>query len=178
LTVIHAPAVALAGKSILGEEVWLNVPFLCPIGWQWPNGPLYPFLFYNVPMLVPRSLTHPPGALRRLCWMDVSAVYTAFCFSDDEASQFRTLEERYRFLSDDERVCSFLACAKFIQGADPVMHAPIFGEPILTVIYAPAVALAGKRISGEEVWPGVDFLSPIGWRCPDGLLYPFLFSIY
>jgi hypothetical protein len=36
---------------------------------------------------------------------DVAAVDTAFCFSDDEASQFYTLEECYHFLSDDECVC-------------------------------------------------------------------------
>ncbi len=44
----------------------------------------------------------------------LSDVDTAFCFSDDEASQFHTLEECYCFLSDDKCVCSFLACAKFI----------------------------------------------------------------
>jgi hypothetical protein len=43
--------------------------------------------------------------------LDVAAVDTAFCFSDDEASQFCTPEECYCFLSDDEHVCSFLACA-------------------------------------------------------------------
>jgi hypothetical protein len=96
-------------------------------------------------------------------------------FSDDAGSQFRTLEERYHFLSDDERVCSFLACAKLIRGADPVTREPIFGEPVLTVIHAPAVALDGKSILGEEVWLNVPFLSPIGWRWPDGPLYPFLF---
>jgi hypothetical protein len=110
-----------------------------------------------------------------LILLDVSAVYTAFCFSDDEASQFCTLEECYHFLSDDERVCSLLACTKFIRGADPVTRAPIFGKPVLTVIHAPPVALAGKSISGEEVWPGFDFLSRIGWQGPDGPLYPFLF---
>jgi hypothetical protein len=70
-----------------------------------------------------------------------------------------------------QRVCSFLACATFItRGADPVTREPIFGKPVLTVIHAPAVALAGKSISGEEVWPSVDSLSPIGWRCPKGML--------
>jgi hypothetical protein len=47
----------------------------------------------------------------------------------------------------------------------------------LTVIHTPAVALAGKTISGEEVWPSINFLSPIGWPCPDGPLYPFAGSI-
>jgi hypothetical protein len=61
---------------------------------------------------------------------DVAAVYTASCFSDDEASQFPTPEECYYFLSNDEPVCSFLACAKFIRGVDPVTRAPIFGEPV------------------------------------------------
>ncbi len=92
---------------------------------------------------------------------DVADVYKAFCFGDEGATQFRTPEERYQFLSEDERVCSFLACAKFIRGADPVTREPIFGEPVLTVIHAPAVALAGKSISGEEVWPGVDSSSPL-----------------
>jgi hypothetical protein len=45
------------------------------------------------------------------------------------------------------------------------------------VIHALAVALAGKSISGEDVWPGINFLSPIGWQCPDGPLYPFAGSI-
>jgi hypothetical protein len=43
------------------------------------------------------------------------------------------------------------------------MCAPFFGEPVLTVIHAPVVTIAGQSISGEEVWPGVNFLSPIGW---------------
>jgi hypothetical protein len=107
----------------------------------------------------------------------VADVYKAFCFGDEGATQFRTPEERYQFLSEDGRVCSFLACAKFIRGADPVTREPIFGEPVLTVIHAPDVALAGKSISGEEVWPGVDSLSPIGWRCPNGPLYPFAGSV-
>ena len=130
--------------------------------------------FFNVLALGPRSLTRPPGVPPSIL-SDVADVYKAFCFGDDGATQFRTPEERYHFLSEDERVCSFLACAKFIRGADPVTREPIFGEPVLTVIHAPAVALAGKSISGEEVWPGVDSLSPIGWRCPNGPLYPFLF---
>jgi hypothetical protein len=96
-----------------------------------------------------------------LILLDIAAVYKVFCFHDDEASQFCTLEECYHFLSDDECVCSFLACAKFIQGADPVTCVPIFGEPMVTVIHAPMVALTGKSISGEEVWPDVPFLSPI-----------------
>jgi hypothetical protein len=66
-----------------------------------------------------------------------------------------------------------LVCAKFIRGADPVTHEPIFGEPVLTMIHAPAVALAGKSIVGAEVWPSVNFLSPIGLRCPRRLLYLF-----
>jgi hypothetical protein len=45
------------------------------------------------------------------------------------------------------------------------------------VIHTPAVTLAGKSISGHEVWPGINFLSPIGWQCPDGPLYPFAGSI-
>jgi hypothetical protein len=53
-----------------------------------------------------------------------------------------------------------------------VTHEPIVGDPVLTMIHAPAVALAGKSILGEEVWPGVEALSPIGWQCPDGPLYP------
>jgi hypothetical protein len=36
-----------------------------------------------------------------LILLDVTAVYKAFCFSDDEASQFHTLEEHYCFLSKD-----------------------------------------------------------------------------
>jgi hypothetical protein len=108
---------------------------------------------------------------------DAADLYKAFCFSDDEASQFRTPEERYHFLSKDECGCSFLACATFIRGADPVTRGPIFGEPVLTVIHAPAVALAGKSILGEEVWPIVPFLFPIGWQWHDGLLYPFAGSI-
>jgi hypothetical protein len=103
----------------------------------------------------------------------VADVYKAFCFGDEGATQFRTPEECYQFLFKDGRVCSFLACAKFIRGADPVTREAIFGEHVLTVIHAPAVALAGKSISGEEVWPGVDSLSPIGWQCPNGPLYPF-----
>jgi hypothetical protein len=45
---------------------------------------------------------------------DVADLYKSFCFRDDEATIFCTPEERYRFLSDDERVCSCLACVKFI----------------------------------------------------------------
>jgi hypothetical protein len=107
----------------------------------------------------------------------VADVYKAFCFGDEGATQFCTLEERYQFLSKDGCVCSFLACAKFIIGADPVTREPIFGEPVLTMIHAQAVALAGKSISGEEVWPGVDSFSPIGWQCPNGPLYPFAGSV-
>jgi hypothetical protein len=70
-----------------------------------------------------------------------------------------------------------LACATFIRGADPVTRESIFVKPILTVIHAPAVALAGKSISGEEVWPGVDSLSPIGWQCLKGPLYLFAGSV-
>jgi hypothetical protein len=40
---IHAPDVTLAGKSISREQVLPDVPFLSPIGWQWPDGPLYLF---------------------------------------------------------------------------------------------------------------------------------------
>jgi hypothetical protein len=78
-------------------------------------------------------------------------------FSDDEASQVCTPEEWYHFLSDDEHVCSFLACVKIIHGIDPVTREPTFGEPVLTVIHTPAVTLAGKSISGEEAWPDVPF---------------------
>jgi hypothetical protein len=60
---------------------------------------------------------------------------------------------------------------------DLVTREPIVGEPVLTVIHAPAVALAGKSILGEEVWPGVEALSPIGWQCPNGPLYPFAGSV-
>jgi hypothetical protein len=60
---------------------------------------------------------------------------------------------------------------------DVVTCEPIVGEPVLTVIHALAVALAGKSILGEEVWPGVEALSPIGWQCPDGPLYPFAGSL-
>ncbi len=114
---------------------------------------------------------------KQLILLAVTDIYKAFCFGDEGATQFCTPEERYQILSEDERVCSFLACAKFIRGADPVTREPIFGEPVLTVIHAPAVALAGKSISGEEVWPGVDSLSPIGWRCPNGALYLFAGSV-
>jgi hypothetical protein len=109
--------------------------------------------------------------------LDVADLYKVFCFRNDAASQFRTPEEHYCFLSNDERICSFLACVKFIHGADPVTREPIFGEPVLTVIHAPAVALAGKSISGEEAWPDVPFLSPLGWQKPTGLLYPFAGSV-
>jgi hypothetical protein len=102
---------------------------------------------------------------------DVADLYKSFCFRDDEATIFHTPEERYRFLSDDERVCSFLACVKFIQGADPVTNAPIFGAPVLTVIHAPAVALSGQSISGEEAWPDAPSFSPLKLRVPDGPLY-------
>jgi hypothetical protein len=99
------------------------------------------------------------------------------CFGDDEASQFRTLEERYHFLSDDKCVCSFLACAKFIHGVDTLPREPLFvGEPVLTAIHALAVALAGKSVSGEAAWPDVPFLSPIGWQKPTGLIDPFIGS--
>jgi hypothetical protein len=108
---------------------------------------------------------------------DVADLYKAFCFRDEAASQFCTPEERYHFLSDDECICSFLACVKFIHGADPVTHEPIFGKPVLTVIHALAVALAGKSISGEEAWPDAPFLSPLGWQKPTGLLYPFAGSV-
>jgi hypothetical protein len=107
--------------------------------------------------------------------LDVSAVYTAFCFSDGEASQFPTPEECYHFLSDDECVCSFLACAKLIRGAEPVMREPIFGEPVLTVIHAPAVALAGKSILGEEVWLNVPS-SPL--LVGDGLMVRYIHSCF
>jgi hypothetical protein len=43
------------------------------------------------------------------------------------------------------------------------MRVPIFGEPVLTVIHALAVALAGKSISGVEVWPSVNFLALPYW---------------
>ncbi len=130
--------------------------------------------FFSVLVLGLRSLTRPPGVLPRFCQKQ-RRFTRHFLFSDDAGSQFHTPEECYHFLSDDDHVCSFLACAKFVRWADPVMREPIFGEPVLTVIHAPAVALAGKSILGEEVWLNVPFLFPIGWQWPDGLLYPFLF---
>ena len=39
---------------------------------------------------------------------EVADVDKAFCFGDEGATQFRTPEEHYQFLSKDERVCSFL----------------------------------------------------------------------
>jgi hypothetical protein len=177
LTVIHAPAVALAGKGILGEELWPNVPFLSPIGWRWPDGLLYLFagsiavashefsssttmqcthstFLESVVIHFEAIPTFSSNALaslleHRVIFVRCSGSLQGICFSDDEASQFRTPEECYHFLSDDERVCSFLACAKFVHGADPLLHEPLFGKPVLTAIYALAVALAGKGNSGE-----------------------------
>jgi hypothetical protein len=82
------------------------------------------------------------------------------CYICKKATIFRTPEECYRFLSNDECICSFLACVKFIWEADPVTNAPISGSPILTVIHAPAVALSGQSISGEEAWLDAPSFSP------------------
>ncbi len=74
-------------------------------------------------------------------------------------------------------MASFLACVKFVHDADPVTSAPILSAPVLTVIHAPAVALAGQSISGEEAWPDAPSFSPLILSVPEGSLYPFAGSV-
>jgi hypothetical protein len=94
-----------------------------------------------------------------------------------EALEFCTPEERYVFLSSDLGMSSFLVCAKFVNGSDQVSQEPIYGTPVLTVIQVTAVTLHGQSMLGEDVWPDATFLSPAGWRVPDGTLYPFAGSV-
>ncbi len=107
---------------------------------------------------------------------DVADLYKSFCFWDDEAMIFHNPEECYHFLSDDERICSFwLALSSFKQLIQSQMCPSL--APVLTVIHAPAVALSGQSISGEEAWLDAPSFSPLKLRVPDGLLYLFAGSI-
>ena len=87
-----------------------------------------------------------------------------YCFKNPASPVLMSAVERFKQMSLNPPY-AMLACIQLV--TDVENGEPIYGDPFLTVLGAPASSPPGEITTPTEIWPGLSELQPIGYELDD-----------